>query len=136
MGVVRRADGFPLLGPKGFQRLLQPTWVGGTYHRITLQLGQQLAAFALGAAQHGIEQALGPGFLQLVGATDGLADGGVGRDAGVEQLVEAHQQQRLDIGVGGLEGFLQQLGRQRRQPWLPGFIGRAPYRGRISPGGC
>ncbi|MNP75406.1 hypothetical protein D3C76_1724630 [compost metagenome] len=41
------------------------------------------------------------------------------RDAGVEQLVETDQQQCLDIGVGGLERFLQQLGRQCRQAWLP-----------------
>ncbi|MNI75899.1 hypothetical protein D3C73_1320850 [compost metagenome] len=84
-----------------------------------LQLGQQGFAFPLRAAQYGIEQGLGPRLFQLVGATHGFANRGVWRDAGVEQLVETDQQQCLDIGVGGLERFLQQLGRQRRQARLP-----------------
>ncbi|MCY1188287.1 hypothetical protein D9M73_293730 [compost metagenome] len=83
------------------------------------QLAQQGLAFPLRAAQYGIEQGLGPGLFQLVGATHGFADRGVGRDAGVEQLIETDQQQRFDIGVGSLERFLQQLGRQRRQARLP-----------------
>ena len=98
---------------------MQPARVGGAHHRIMFQLGQQRFAFTLGAAQHGIEQGLGPGFFQLVGAADGFTNGGVGGHAGVEQLVETHQQQRLDIRVRRFERFLQQLGGQRRQPWLP-----------------
>ncbi|MNO94778.1 hypothetical protein D3C76_864050 [compost metagenome] len=88
--VVRRANGFPLLGPEGFERFLQPARVGGAHYRVVFQLGQQGFAFPLRAAQYGIEQGLGPGFFQLVGATHGFADRGVGRDSGVEQLVEAH----------------------------------------------
>jgi hypothetical protein len=112
--VVGRADGFPLLGPERLQGFLQPARVGGAHHRVMFQLGQQRFAFALGAAQHGVEQGLGPRLFQLVGATDGFADCRVGRHAGVEQLIQAHQQQRLDIGVRRLERLLQQLGRQRR----------------------
>jgi hypothetical protein len=119
VGVVRRADRFPLLRPERLQRLLQPARVGGAHHRIVFQLGEHRFAFPLRAAQYRVEQGLGPGLFQLVGATDGFTDGGVGRDAGVEQLVEADQQQRFDIGVGRLERLLQQPGRQRRQSWLP-----------------
>ncbi|ERO62368.1 hypothetical protein P308_00125 [Pseudomonas piscis] len=119
MGVVGGADGFPLLGPEGLERFLQPARVGSTHHRVALHAGEQFLTLTLGAAQHGIEQALGPGFLELVGTTDGLADGGVGRDAAVEQLVQAHQQQRLDIGVGRLEGLLQQLRGQQFEARLP-----------------
>jgi hypothetical protein len=63
--VVRRADGFPLLRPEGFQGFLQPARMGGAHHRVALQLGQQRFAFALGAAQHGVEQALAHGFFSL-----------------------------------------------------------------------
>ncbi|MNV36414.1 hypothetical protein D3C71_1278890 [compost metagenome] len=117
--IVRRADGFPLLWPECLQGFLQPARVGGAHHRIAFQFGENRFAFALSVTQHGVEQGFGPRLFQLVGATDGFADGGMGRNAGVEQLVEADQQQRLDIGVSGLEWFLQQLGRQRRQTRLP-----------------
>ncbi len=43
----------------------------------------------------------------------------MGRDACVEQLIEADQQQRFDITVGGFEGFLQQLLGNQGQAWLP-----------------
>ncbi|MNF75747.1 hypothetical protein D3C84_578270 [compost metagenome] len=119
MRIVRRANGFPLLWPERLQGFLQPAWVSGAHHRITLQLGENRFAFALSVTQHSVEQRLGPGFFQLVGATDGFTNGGMGRDTGVEQLIETYQQQRLDIGVGSLERLLQQLGRQRRQTWLP-----------------
>ncbi|MNJ51899.1 hypothetical protein D3C77_472150 [compost metagenome] len=119
VGVVGGADGFPLLWPEGLQRFLQPARVGGAHHRVALHAGEQLLAFALGAAQHGIEQALGPRLLQLVGAAYGFADGGVGRNAGVEQLVEADQHQRLHIGISGLERLLQQLCGQQVEAWLP-----------------
>jgi len=119
MRIVRRANRFPLLGPESLQGFLQPAWMRGSHHRITLQLGENRFAFALSITQHGVEQGLGPGLFQLVGATDGFTDGGMGRDAGVEQLIKADQQQRLDIGVGSLERFLQQLGRQCRQARLP-----------------
>jgi hypothetical protein len=119
MRIVRRADGFPLLRPERLQGFLQPAWVSGAHHRITLQLSENRFAFALGITQHCVEQGLGPRLFQLVGATHGFADGGVCRDAGVEQLIEADQQQRFDIGVGGFKWFLQQLGRQRRQTRLP-----------------
>ncbi|VVM93973.1 hypothetical protein PS645_02930 [Pseudomonas fluorescens] len=98
---------------------MQPARVGGAHHRVVFQLGEQCFAFTLGAPQHGVEQGLGPRLFQLVGTADGFADSGVGRHAGVEQLVQTYQQQRLDIGVRSLEGFLQQLRRQRRQSWLP-----------------
>src|SRR5690606_41325362 len=101
------ADGFPVLRPMRLERLLRPTRVRHANHRIVFQLDQQCLALALGAAQYGIEQALGPGLLQLVDAADGFADGRMRWYAGVEQLVEADQQQCLDIAVGGLEGFLQ-----------------------------
>ena len=117
--VVRRANGFPLLRPEGFQGFLQPARVSGAHHRVMFQFGQQRFAFTLGAAQHGVEQRFGPWLFQFVGAAHGFADGGVGRDAGVKQLVEADQQQRLDIGVRSLEWLLQQLGRQCRQTRLP-----------------
>ncbi|MNT82141.1 hypothetical protein D3C72_2218270 [compost metagenome] len=41
------------------------------------------------------------------------------RDAGVEQLIQADQQQGFDIGVGLLERLLQQTLGQGREPWLP-----------------
>jgi len=75
-----------------FQRFLQPARMGEADHRITLQFGEQRFAFALSIAQHGVEQALGPGLLQFVRAADGFADGGVRRYAGVEQLIQADQQ--------------------------------------------
>ncbi|SAJ32442.1 Uncharacterised protein [Enterobacter cloacae] len=86
---------------------------------IAVDLGQQRLAFALRAAQHGVEHALGPALLQLVGAADGLADRGVRRNPRVEQLVEADQQQGVDIGVGGLERLLQQARGQGLQARLP-----------------
>ncbi len=119
MRIVRRANGFPLLRPERLQGFLQPAWVSGAHHRITFQLGENRFAFALSITQHSVEQCLGPGFFQLVGATDGFTNGGMGRDTGIEQLIETDQQQRFDIGVGGLERLLQQLGRQCRQAWLP-----------------
>ncbi len=119
MRVVRRANGFPLLRPERLEGFLQPARVGSAHHWIVFQLGQQRFAFTLGAAQHGVEQGLGPGLFQLVGATHGFTDGGMGRNPGVEQLIETNQQQRFDIGVGCLERLLQQLGRQRRQTRLP-----------------
>ncbi|MNC72261.1 hypothetical protein D3C75_1232910 [compost metagenome] len=87
--------------------------MGGANHRVVFKLGQQRFALTLGAAQYSVEQGLGPWFFQLVGAPHGFADGRVGRDSGVKQLIQPHQQQRLDIGIGGLERFLQQLTRQR-----------------------
>ncbi|MNI20292.1 hypothetical protein D3C73_737660 [compost metagenome] len=119
MRVVGGADGFPLLWPERLQGFLQPAWVGGAHHRIAFQFGENRFAFALSVTQNRIEQGLGPRLFQLVGATDRLANRGMGRDAGVEQLIEADQQQRLNIGIGSLEWLLQQLGRQRRQTWLP-----------------
>ncbi len=98
---------------------MQPARVGGAYHRIMFQLGQQRFAFTLGAAQYGVKQGFGPGFFQLVGATHGFTDGCVSGHAGIEQLIEADQQQRLDVSIRRLEGFLQQLGGQRRQARLP-----------------
>ncbi|MNX96948.1 hypothetical protein D3C86_1292930 [compost metagenome] len=106
MRVIRRADGFPLLWPECFQGFLQPTRVGGAHHRIAFQFGKNRFAFALSVTQHGVEQGFGPRLFQFVGATDSLTDSGVSRNAGVEQLVEANQQQRLDIGVSGLKWFL------------------------------
>ncbi|MNH08866.1 hypothetical protein D3C79_683000 [compost metagenome] len=119
MGIVGGADGFPVLRPERFQRLLQPARMRSAHHRIALHVGEQRFAFTLGAAQDGIEQALGPGLFQLVGATDGLADGGVGRNARVEQLVQADQQQRLHVGIGSLERLLQQLRGQQVEARLP-----------------
>ncbi|MOA06307.1 hypothetical protein D3C78_1259380 [compost metagenome] len=119
MRIVRRANGFPLLWPERLQRFLQPARVSGAHHRIAFQLGENCFALALSITQHCVEQRLGPGLFQLVGATDGFTDGGMGRDAGIEQLIETDQQQCLDIGVGGFEWFLQQLGRQCRQARLP-----------------
>ncbi|MNO84600.1 hypothetical protein D3C76_759460 [compost metagenome] len=119
VGVVGGADGFPLLWPEGFQRFLQPPRVGSAYHRVALHAGEQRFAFTLGAAQHGIEQGLGPRFFQLVGAANGLADGCVCRNARVEQLVQADQQQCLHIGIGGLERLLQQLRGQQVEARLP-----------------
>ncbi|MNP46763.1 hypothetical protein D3C76_1407830 [compost metagenome] len=119
MGIVGGADGFPLLWPEGLERLLQPARVGSAHHRITLQFGKDLTALALRAAQYGIEQGLGPGFFQLFGTAYGFTDGGMGRDAGVEQLIQADQQQGFDIGVGLLERLLQQTLGQGREPWLP-----------------
>ncbi len=84
-----------------------------------LQGRQQALVFALGAAQYGVEQTLGRGLLQLVDTAHRLANGGMGRDAGVEQLVETDQQQGFEIAVAGLEGLLQELFRQQRQPRLP-----------------
>src|SRR3990167_10424485 len=74
---------------------------------------------ALGIAQYGIQQALERGFFQLVDAGHRFTDGGVGWNTAVKQLIEADQQQRLDITVGGLEGFLQQLLGDQGQAWLP-----------------
>ncbi|MNZ84325.1 hypothetical protein D3C78_1030770 [compost metagenome] len=119
MGVVRRADRLELLRPGLFQRLLQPARMGQACCRIEVDVGQQPFALALGAAQHGVEQALGPALLQLVGAAHGLADGGVRRDARVEQLVQADQQQRLDVAVAGLERLLQQARGEGGQARLP-----------------
>ncbi len=119
MRIVRRADGFPMFGPVCLEGLLQPARVGHANHRIVFQFGQQCFTFALGAAQHGIEQPLGPGLLQLVHAADGFADGGMGRNTGMQQLIEADQQQCFDITVGGLERLLQQFVGQPRQARLP-----------------
>ena len=83
------------------------------------QLGQKCFAFPLGATQYGIQQRLGPRLFQLVGAPDCFTDGGVGRDARVEQLIEADQQQCLDIGIDAFEGLLQEFCRQCGQSWLP-----------------
>ena len=83
------------------------------------QLGQQCLAFALCVAQHGVQQAFGPRFFQLVGATHGFTDGGVRGNAGVEQLIQADQQQGLDVGVCCFERLLKQLVGQRGQAWLP-----------------
>jgi len=88
-------------------------------HRVAIQLGEKGFVLALGAAQHGVEQALGPGLFQRAGAADRFADGRVLGDAAVQQLVETDQQQRLDILVGGLEGLFQQLVRQQLQARLP-----------------
>ena len=82
-------------------------WNGLPSHRVVFQLGQQGFAVALGVAQHGVEQAFGPGLFQLVGAANGFANGRVGRHPRVQQLVQAHQQQRFNVGIGGLKGFLQ-----------------------------
>ncbi|MNQ98230.1 hypothetical protein D3C85_1139120 [compost metagenome] len=119
MGVVRRADRFPVLWPAGLERLLQPARVRGAGGGVALQLGEDAFALALGVAQHGIEQALGPGFLQLVRTADGLANGGVGGNSGVEKLVQADQQQGFHVLVGSLEGLLQQAFGQRGEAWLP-----------------
>ncbi|MNJ48860.1 hypothetical protein D3C77_440660 [compost metagenome] len=119
MRIVGGADGFPLLGPEGLQRFLQPARVGGAHHGIAFEFGEDIVALALRAAQHGVEQGLGPGLFQLVGATHGFTQGGMGRNAGVEQLIQTYQQQRLDIGIGLLERLLQQALGQGRQPWLP-----------------
>ncbi|MCY1527281.1 hypothetical protein D9M68_623420 [compost metagenome] len=43
----------------------------------------------------------------------------MGRDAGVEELVEAHQQQGFHVLVGSLEGLLQQALGEHRQARLP-----------------
>ncbi|MOA41373.1 hypothetical protein D3C78_1633240 [compost metagenome] len=81
--------------------------MGGARRRITLQFGQQRLALALGTAQHGIDQALGRGLLQLVDAADRFADRRVGGDACVEQLIQADQQQRLEVLIARLERLLQ-----------------------------
>ena len=119
MQVVGRADGFPLFRPVGLQALLQPARMGGAADRVAFQLGEQRLAFTLGAAQHGIQQALGPGFLQLVRAADRFANGGMRRNAGIEQLVQADEKQRLHIAIRRLERLLQQLLGQQRQARLP-----------------
>ena len=119
MSIVGGADGFPLFWPERFQGFLQPARVRGAHYRVVFQLDQQGFALALCITQHRVEQGFGPGFFQLVSAAHGFANGGVGRNAGVQQLIQTHQQQRLDISVGGLERFLQQLVGQRRQTWLP-----------------
>ncbi|MNK91530.1 hypothetical protein D3C87_1116290 [compost metagenome] len=119
MCVVRCADGFPLLRPEGLQGFLQPARVSGAHHWVTFQLGENRFAFALGVTQHRVKQAFGPRLLQLVRATHRFADGGVGRHAGVEQLIETDQQQRLDVGIRSFERLLQQLLGQCRQAWLP-----------------
>lgn len=107
VGIVGRADRFPLLWPERLERFLQPARVGGAYHGVALHAGEQGLAFALGATQHGVEQPFCPRLFQLVGAPDRLADGCVGRNAGIEQLIQADQQQCLHIGVGSLERLLQ-----------------------------
>src|SRR3546814_7649315 len=66
-----------------------------------------------------VEQALGPGLLQLVDAADGFADGGMGRDAGMEQLIQTDQQKGFDIAIGSLEWLLQQLVGQTCQARMP-----------------
>lgn len=88
---------------------MQPARVGGVQHWVAVQAGANGLTVALSIAQHGIQQALEGGLLQLVDAGDGLADRRVGWDARVKKLVEADQQQGFDIMVGGLEGLLQQL---------------------------
>lgn len=83
VGIVGRADGFPLLGPVRLQAFLQPARMRQADHRVALKLAEQRLPFTLGTAQHGIEQALGPGLLQLVDAAYRFADRRVRRDAGV-----------------------------------------------------
>ncbi|MNH15266.1 hypothetical protein D3C79_748770 [compost metagenome] len=119
VGIVRGANGFPLVRPEGLERLLQPPRMGCAHHWITLKLREDVGAFALRAAQYGIEQGLGPGLFQLVGTANRFTDCRMSGNAGVEQLIQADQQQGFDIGVGLLERLLQQTLGQGREPWLP-----------------
>ena len=82
--------------------------MGKADRRIPFEGGKLLCMLALRAAQYRIEHALGPGLFQRLGAADGFIDGGVGRDTREQQLVEANQQQRVQVPVGGLEWLLQQ----------------------------
>ncbi len=88
------------------ERLLQPARVGKANHRVAFELGEQRFAVTLGVAQHGIEQPFCPGLLQLLRAAHGFTNGGMRRNPGVEQLVQADQQQGLDIAVRCLEWLL------------------------------
>ena len=54
-----------MFGPVCLEGLLQPARVGHANHRIVFQFGQQCFTFALGAAQHGIEEPLAQGFFSL-----------------------------------------------------------------------
>jgi len=58
----------------------------------------RFVAFSLGAAQHGVDDAVAPARL---GQLDGLRDRRVVGDAGVEQLVEADPQRRADARLAG-----------------------------------
>jgi len=71
------------------------------------------------AAQSGVEHGGRPALAQCAGTGDGLGDGGVDRDTGVLELVEADQEQRAYITVLGSRRAMQQLYGQCRQTWLP-----------------
>ena len=110
--VVGCTQRFPVLRPDLLQGLLQPARMGDADHRVMFQLRQQGGALALGAAQHGIEHALGPGLLQGDGQLHGLGNGRMGRHPGIQQLVHANQQQGMQVAVGRFQRLLQQMGGQ------------------------
>jgi hypothetical protein len=101
------------------QPLHQPVGVGQAQLGQGIDPGDQLVLPALHVAQHAVDHAPeGLGLEQLAGV-DGLGQGGVGRDPGVEQLVDAHQQQGVHRLVFALERLFQQLLGDGIEPAVP-----------------
>ena len=76
------------------QRIDQPAWVFPAF-----LFGSGVGGRFGGAAQHAVHEAPGPGLAEDAGRGDGLGNRGVVGNAQVAQLVEADEQQRMDVLV-------------------------------------
>ena len=84
-------------------------------HRVLSAWASKVVALALEAPQQGIDEFRRPALAQDAGRRHAGGDGGVGGNAGGEELVEADEDQGLQVAILGLEGFAAAVGRDGAQ---------------------
>ena len=93
--------------------------MGADKNRVFTELGFQFSALTEEISQHRIDQAFGPGALELGHCSNSFIDRRVIGDTGVHELIESAGQQTLNLKFFFAHGFLHQLLQQQLNGRIP-----------------
>ena len=117
--IILLGDLLPLCGVGLFEAFEQPAGVSKARRLLLIYLGKQVLLFALGIAQYPVEQTAQGIGLEQTTTIDCLRQGGMGWNAGIKELVETDQQQKVERTLFALERLAHQFadyGFQTREP--------------------
>ncbi len=107
--VIRLHDELPLVGISLTQALGEPLGVTEAHARHAVDTQQNHFGAALEVAQHTVDKATQGGALEQLDRVDGLGHRGVSRNAGVDELVEADQNEVVEDAALVLERLVHHL---------------------------